>query len=29
MGMNGVAKIADIDRKLVRIRDWGEVSVPQ
>jgi len=29
MGMNGVAKIADIDSKLVRIRDWGEVSVPQ
>jgi isopentenyl diphosphate isomerase/L-lactate dehydrogenase-like FMN-dependent dehydrogenase len=25
MGMNGVAKISDIDRKLVRIRDWGEV----
>ena len=29
MGMNGVAKIADIDSKLVRIRDWGEVSVPK
>ncbi len=24
MGMSGVAKIADIDRKLVRIRNWGE-----
>jgi isopentenyl diphosphate isomerase/L-lactate dehydrogenase-like FMN-dependent dehydrogenase len=29
MGMNGVAKIADIDRKLVRIRNWGESPVPQ
>jgi len=29
MGMNGVAKISDIDRKLVRIRDWGEVPAAQ
>jgi isopentenyl diphosphate isomerase/L-lactate dehydrogenase-like FMN-dependent dehydrogenase len=24
MGMSGVAKIAEIDRRLARIRDWGE-----
>jgi isopentenyl diphosphate isomerase/L-lactate dehydrogenase-like FMN-dependent dehydrogenase len=24
MGMAGVAKIADIDKRLVRVRDWGE-----
>jgi isopentenyl diphosphate isomerase/L-lactate dehydrogenase-like FMN-dependent dehydrogenase len=29
MGMNGVAKISEIDRKLVRIRDWGEVPAAQ
>ncbi len=28
MGMSGVAKIADIDRSLVRIRDWGYTGGP-
>ena len=28
MGMSGVSKIADIDRSLVRIRDWGYTGGP-